>query len=124
MSNIGDAEVASAVVSLGWMQDGIDDVEVKTIEELSYIANKDTGVGLSVVALDWVQDGIEEVEAGAIDRMSNFGDAEVASAVVSLGWMQDGIDDVEVKTIEELSYIAYENAEVRTDCRLAELGTG
>ena len=112
MSNFGDAEVASAVVSLSWVQDGIDDVEVKTIEELSYIANKDTGVGLSVVALDWVQDGIEEVEAGAIDRMSNFGDAEVASAVVSLGWVQDGIDDVEVKTIEDVSYIAYENAEV------------
>ena len=40
MNNFGDAEVASAVVSLGWVQDGIDDVEVKTIEELSYIANK------------------------------------------------------------------------------------
>ena len=112
MSNFGDAEVASAVVSLSWVQDGIDDVEVKTIEELSYIANKDTGVGLSVVALDWVQDGIEEVEVGAIDWMNNFGDAEVASAVVSLGWVQDGIDDVEVKTIEDVSYIAYENAEV------------
>ena len=112
MNNFGDAEVASAVVSLGWLQDGIDDVEVKTIEELSYIANKDTGVGLSVVSLGWVQDGVEGVEAGAIDWMSNFGDAEVASAVVSLGWLQDGIDDVEVKTIEELSYIAYENAEV------------
>ena len=112
MNNFSDTGVASSVVSLGWMQDGIEGLEVKTIEELSYIANKDTGVGLSVVSLDWVQDGIEEVEAGAIDRMSNFGDAEVASAVVSLGWLQDGIDDVEVKTIEELSYIAYENAEV------------
>ena len=39
MNNFGDAEVASAVVSLGW-QDGIE--EVKT---LSYIANKDTGSG-------------------------------------------------------------------------------
>ena len=112
MNNFGDVEVASAVVSLGWLQDGIDDVEVKTIEELSYIANKDTGVGLSVVSLGWVQDGIEDVEADAIDWMSNFGDAEVASAVVSLGWVQDGIDDVEVKTIEDVSYIAYENAEV------------
>ena len=112
MNNFGDAEVASAVVSLGWVQDGIDDVEVKTIEELSYIANKDTGVGLSVVSLDWVQDGIDDVEAGAIDWMNNFGDAEVLSSVVSLGWVQDGIDDVEVKTIEELSYLAYENAEV------------
>ena len=112
MNNFGDAEVASAVVSLGWLQDGIDDVEVKTIEELSYIANKDTGIGLSVVMFEWVQDGIEEVEAEAIDWMNNFGDAEVASAVVSLGWVQDGIDDVEVKTIEELSYIANEDTGV------------
>ena len=106
MSNFSDAEVATSVVSLGWMQDGIEGLEVKTIEELSYIANKDTGVGLSVVALDWVQDGIEEIEAGAIDWMNNFSDAEVASSVVSLGWMQDGIEGLEVKTIEELSYIA------------------
>ena len=112
MNNFGDAEVASAVVSLGWVQDGIDDVEVKTIEELSYIANKDRGVGLSVVAVDWVQDGIDDVEADAIDWMNNFGDAEVASSVVSLGWVQDGIDDVEVKTIEELSYIANEDTGV------------
>ena len=112
MNNFGDAEVASAVVSLGWLQDGIDDVEVKTIEELSYIANKDTGVGLSVVALDWVQDGVEGVEADAIDWMNNFGDAEVASAVVSLGWIQDGIDDVEVKTIEELSYMSNKDTEI------------
>ena len=106
MNNFGDAEVASSVVSLGWLQDGIDDVEVKTIEELSYIANKDTGVGLSVVALDWVEDGIEEIEVEAIDWMNNFGDAEAASSVVSLSWVQDGIEGLEVETIEELSYIA------------------
>ena len=103
MNNFGDAEVASAVASLGWLQDGIDDVEVKTIEELSYIASKDTGVGLSVVALDWVQDGVEGVEADAIDWMSNFGDAEVASSVVSLGWVQDGVDDVEAGAIAWMS---------------------
>ena len=87
-------------------------LEVKTIEELSYIANKDRGVGLSVVALDWVQDGIEEVEADAIDWMNNFGDTGVASSVVSLGWVQDGIEELEIEAIEKLSYIAYENAEV------------
>ena len=112
MTNVESAEVASAVISLDWMRDGIEELEVKTIEELSYIANEDTGVGLSVVALDWVQDGIEEVEAGAIDWMSNFGDVEVASSVVSLGWMQDGIEGLEVETIEELSYISNDDTEV------------
>ena len=112
MNNFGSEEVASSIVSLGWMQDGIEELEVKTIEKLSYIANKDTGVGLSVVAFDWVQDGIDDVEIGAIDWMSNFGDAEVASSVVSLDWMQDGIEALEVRAIEELSYIAYDSVEV------------
>ncbi len=112
MNNFGDAEVASSVVSLDWMQDGIEELEVKTIEELSYIANKDTGVGLSLVALDWVQDGIEMVEASVIDWMTNFESVEVASAIVSLGWMQDGIEELEVRTIEELSYISNEDAGV------------
>ena len=105
-------DVVSSVVSLGWLEDGIEEIEVKAIEEISYIANEDSEVGLSIVSLDWVQDGIEEVEVKAIDWMNNFGDAEVASSVVSLGWMQDGIDDVEVKAIEEISYIANEDSEV------------
>ena len=110
INNMPGAEVMSAVVALGWIQDGIDDdLEVKTIEELSYIANDDTGLGLSVVALDWVRDGIEDIEAEAIDWIGNIAGAEVVSAVVALGWVQDGIDGPEVKMIEELSYIAYEN---------------
>ena len=96
---------------MGWVQDGIDDgLEVGTIEELSYIANDDTGLGLSVVALGWVQDGIDDIEARAIDWINNIRGVEVASAVVALGWVQDGVDDLEVKTIEELSYIAYEDS--------------
>ena len=106
MNNIGSAEVASFVVSLGWVQDGIDAVEVSTIEKLSYVANRDTGVGLSLVALGWVQDGIDDVEAEAFRWMSNIESAEVALSVVSLSWVQDGIDAVELETIEELSYMA------------------
>ena len=111
ISNIGSTEVASAVVALSWVQDGIDDaLEIRTIEDLSYIAYDDTALGRSVVSLGWVQDGIEDIEAEAVGWISNIGSAEVASAIVALGWVQDGIDDLEVKTIEELSYIP--NAEV------------
>ena len=80
-------------------------MEVRAIEELSYIAYDSVEVASSVVSLSWVQDGIEEVEAEAIDWMSNFGDAEVAASVVSMDWMQDGIEELEVQTIEYLSYI-------------------
>ena len=113
INNMSGAEVMSSVVALGWVQDGIDDgLEVGTIEELSYIVNDDTGLGLAVVALGWVQDGIDDIEARAIDWINNIRGAQVMSAVVALGWVQDGIDDLEVKTIERLSYIGYEDTEL------------
>ena len=87
MTNIESTEVASAIITLGWIQDGIGELDVKTIENLSYIANEDTKVGLSVVSLDWVQDGVDDLEAGAIDWMTNIESAEVASVIVTLGWV-------------------------------------
>ena len=80
INNIGSAEVASSVVSLGWMQDSIDAAEVKTIEELSYIANRDAEVGLSLVSLHWLQDGIDHDEVEAINWIGNIGAAEVTSS--------------------------------------------
>ena len=106
LNNIGSAEVASSVVSLGWVEDGIDAVEVEALENLSYIANKDTGVGLSIITLGWIQDGIADLEAGAIDWLKNIASAEVALSVVSLGWVEDGIDAVEVEALENLSYMS------------------
>ena len=112
MRNIGAAEVASSVVALSWVQDRIEAVEVKTIEELSYISNRDAEVASSIISLGWVQDGIDDAESGAIHWMRNIGAAEVASSVVALSWVQDRIEAVEVKTIEELSYISNRDAEV------------
>ena len=113
VNNFKDANVALSVVALGWVQDGIGEIEVKTIEELSYITYDNVGVASSVVALDWVQDGIEAAEVEAIDWLNNFDDAE-AESVVALGWVQDGIEELEVKAIRELSYIAYYDAGLAT----------
>ena len=110
IGNIGAVEVASSVVSLDWVQDGIEASEVNTIEELSYIANRETKVGLSLVSLDWLQDGVDDAEVEAINWIGNIGAVEVASSVVSLDWVQDGIEASEVNTIEELSYIANRDA--------------
>ena len=106
MNNFSAAEVASAVVSLEWMQDGVDSAEVRTLEELSYITNRNAQVGLSVVSLGWVEDGLQDAEVEAINWIGNIADAEVASSVISMKWMQDGIEASELEAIEELSYIA------------------
>ena len=108
IGNVSGVEVASAVVALAWVQDGIDgDLEVRTIEELSYVSYGDAGLALSVVSLGWLQDGIGDIEAEAIHWIGNIGGVDVSSAVVALTWVQDGIDGtLEVEMIEQLSYIA------------------
>ena len=82
--------IASSIVSLGWVQDDIDDVEARAIGWMNNIGSAD--VASSVVSLSWVQDGIDAVEAEAIESVSyiSYADSEVASSVVSLSWMQDG----------------------------------
>ena len=114
LDNMGSAEVASSVVSLGWVEDGIEEIEVKAIEKISYIDYGDAEIASSVVSLGWVQDGIEDVEVKAIEKVAYIAneDAGVASSVVSLGWVQDGIEDVEVEAIEKVAYIANEDAGV------------
>ena len=112
IGNFSNAEVAVAVLGLAWVQDGIEELEVQTIEELSYIDYDDLEVATSVTTLDWVQDGIDDLEFEAIDWIGNFSVVDVAALVVELAWVQDGMEELEVQTIEELSYIAYDDAEL------------
>ena len=106
---VASRSVASTIVSLGWVQDGVDDLEAGAIEALSHIAYQNVAVAAAAVSLDWIQDGVDDLEAGAIDWMSNIESAEVKSAIVALGWVQDGIDSLETQAIEEVSYLSHEH---------------
>ena len=92
-------DVAASVVDLTWVQDGIEDLEVQTIEELSYINYDNAELASSVVDLAWAQDGIEKLEFEAISWLRNFSDVDLALAVVDLTWVQDGIEEIEVEAI-------------------------
>ena len=104
--------VAASIISLGWVQDGIDDVEAGALRWMNNIGSAE--VVSAVVSLGWVQDGIDAVEVKTIEELSYiaYRDADFASYIVSLGWVQDGIDAVEVKAIENLSSIASRDAEI------------
>ena len=114
--NMGNEEVAASVVALDWVRDGLDVVEVKVIEQLSYISLEDPDVATSMAALEWVTDNIEELEFQAIYWMRNWvlnmGESSVAASVVAMGWVQDGVSELEVGAIEQLSYIAYNDADI------------
>ena len=114
INNTGDLEVASAVVSLGWVQDGIDgDLEVATLEELSYMAYRNASVAASIVSLGWVQDGIDgDMEVAALEELSYmaYEAPQVASSVVSLGWVQDGIEAPEDGLLDDLASLSGKDA--------------
>ena len=58
--------VATSIVSLNWVQDGIHDVEAEAFRWLNNIGSVD--VASSVVSLGWVEDGIEGIEVKTIEE--------------------------------------------------------
>ena len=114
--SITGVEAASAVVSLSWVGDGIDnDAEVDVIQQLSYASYRDTALAQYIASVPWLRDGLHNREAAAVKWLSRiaFLDPAVASSVLSLGWVQDGIGDaLEVDALEELYEISYRKPDV------------
>ena len=126
----GGASVASSVVSMGWIQNGIDNNdEARAISLFEDMAEEDAGLASSVVSLDWVRDGVEELEFHMLHRMVSISrrvcdyDADgikvcsdgvtLALAILSLDWVQDGIkDDAEISTIAFLDRTTLEYPEL------------
>ena len=101
-----DRSVASSIIALDWMQDGIDGVEATAIDWVGNIASAQ--VALAVLSLGWVKDGVEETEVKVIEDLSYVANrnADVGLSIITLGWVQDGIDDVEAGAIGWMANMA------------------
>ncbi len=97
--------VTSSLVSLGWMQDSIDEEEAGAIDWINNIGAAE--VASSVVSLGWVQDGIDAMEVETVEELSYIAnrDVRVGLSLVSLDWLQDGVDDAEVEAINWIGNI-------------------
>ena len=107
LNNIGSPETATSVVSLGWVEDGIDPIEVKAIEEISYIDYGDARVASSVVSLGWVQNGIEDLEVDLIDALASIAIKAAGEAlrIVSMPFLET-IEPPDASAMESLRLIA------------------
>ena len=85
-----DLNVASSVVSLVWVRDGIEALEVDAIEELSNMAYYDTEVASSAVSLGWVVDGIAATEVALIEDIVSIAnmDAGAARRIVDMPFLE------------------------------------
>ncbi len=91
ITSFNDPANALSATALIWLQDGVDELEMKAIQDLYDINYYDSAVGASVLALPWVQDGITEIEGEtlpALDYM-NYIDSTLAALVVAFPWVTD-----------------------------------
>ena len=107
IDNMAATDVMSAVVALDWVRDGVDDIEAAMMEDLSYIAYEDTGLGLTVVSMGWVRDGIDKLEARAIEELSYiaYEDATSAARIVGMPFLET-IEPPDVAALESLGQLA------------------
>ena len=104
------AEVASSVVSLVWFADGINEVEVKAIVELSYLANGDAGAALRIVGMPFLET-IEPPDISAITslRLLAAYRPETFVGVMSHTALSDGITDDVALIVSTLNGVAKTN---------------
>ena len=98
--------VASSVVALRWVEDGVNDVEAEAISWLNNIEGVD--VASLVVSLHWLWNDVDQTEVKAIEYLSYIAneDPATAKALVSFGWVQDDIGPLEADTIRWISNFA------------------
>ena len=90
--------VASAIVSLDWVQDGVDDVEAGAIDWMNNFG--DAEVASAVVSLGWLQDGIDDVEVKTIEELSYIANKDTGDRFIRrrmFEWVQDGIEERRVR---------------------------
>ena len=110
VNNIGSAEVASSIVSRGWVQDGVEALEVEAIEDLSYMANRDEGAALRIVGMPFIET-IEPPDISAITslRLLAASRPEALANAMSHPPLRDGISDEWAHVVTTLHSVAGTN---------------
>ena len=96
--------LASIIVSLPWIADGISLQERANVGQLVNAAMLDEMVFVAVVDKPWVQDGLNEVERGMVQDLTRFSNQFVASRIAGLAFLEtaEPSDNVTVDLLSDL----------------------
>ena len=105
---------AAAIVSIGWVSDGIDASETEAVQAFVNLAAFHSGLTTSLISLTWVADDITPTESDAIQYIKYLAsDSDpTAREVVDLSWFEDGVTETEVAAIDSLAFIAQKNENI------------
>ena len=94
--------LASVIVSIPWIADGIGLQERATVGQLVNAAMLDEMVFVAVVEKSWVQDGLNEVERGILQDLTHFTNESVASRIAGLAFLET-VESADSTTVDMLS---------------------
>ena len=102
--------VVVSIVSLGWVQDGIEDAEVDLIEALASIADKDAEEALWIVGMPFLET-IEPPDISAMDSLRQLAALRPAAflSVMSHKALRDGISNDLAPIVATLDGVAETN---------------
>ena len=100
--------LATSIAAIDWIEDGIQESESETVQELVHLAAFHEVLTASLIGLPWFADGVAETETEGLEYFSYLASDSKAAAsrIVNMSWFVDGVTAIEVSAIENLAYIA------------------
>ena len=96
--------MASAIKSLPWVADEIDEHEQEVVQRLVHFATFFDSAFGSLLDKSWIHDGLDESETAVVEDLYWLADEDQAIAlrILDRAWVTDGIEDLEAGAIHWL----------------------
>ena len=96
--------LASAIKSLPWVADEIDEHEQEVVQRLVHFATFFDSAFGSLLDKSWIHDGLDESETAVVEDLYWLADEDQAIAlrILDRAWVTDGIEDLEAGAIHWL----------------------
>ena len=111
-----DPKLATAIKTLPWVADGIEQPETESLQELLYLATTYPAVFRTLMRFTWIKDGINQSEKVVVNSIHSaaYYDAELAIQISNLRWVANGVEQPEPDAVDSLWMV------VSADVELAE----
>ena len=94
--------LASAIIALPWVENGIDSNERESVKQLVNVAMLDEPIFVSVMNKAWVIDGLDTVERGVLKDLAWFINESVATRIAAMPFL-DTVEPADGATVELLA---------------------
>lgn len=95
-------DLASMIVELPWVADGIGSAERQAVQQLVSAAMLDEPVFLAVVGRPWVVDGLSRTERNILQELTRFTNQAVASLIPGMPFLET-VEPADIRTVDHMS---------------------